>query len=246
MTLYLVGGGPSQALAPVLDAFVEEVRARGKRVAIALLGSAEESAAVLDAYADPITSRFPGALLEPIWLTDEDEGPIEWPADPENLAGLVVGGGWTPGYLEALTGWREMISTLLRRGVPYLGWSAGAMVVGRHAIVGGWQHRGRQVVPEIVGEGSTELDIRDGLALIGPSIETHADTQYLLGRALAALQTGPMRSIAAIDEETALVVDVTSGRSKVLGRGRVTWVSADGDRFVVRFEPRDSQPADES
>ena len=55
MTLYLVGGGPSQALAPVLDAFVEEVRARGKRVAIALLGSAEESAAVLDAYADPIT-----------------------------------------------------------------------------------------------------------------------------------------------------------------------------------------------
>ena len=116
MTLYLVGGGPSQALAPVLDAFVEEVRARGKRVAIALLGSAEESAAVLDAYADPITSRFPGALIEPIWLTDEDEGPIEWPADPENLAGLVVGGGWTPGYLEALTGWREMISTLLRRG----------------------------------------------------------------------------------------------------------------------------------
>ena len=97
MTLYLVGGGPSQALAPVLDAFVEEVRARGKRVAIALLGSAEESAAVLDAYADPITSRFPGALIEPIWLTDEDEGPIEWPADPENLAGLVVGGGWTPG-----------------------------------------------------------------------------------------------------------------------------------------------------
>lgn len=95
-------------------------------------------------------------------------------------------------------------------------------------------------MPEIVGEGSTELDIRDGLALIGPSIETHADTQYLIGRALAALQIGPMSTVAAIDEETALVIDVSSGRTKVVGRGKVTWVTADGDRLLVRFvaQPR--------
>lgn len=239
MTLYLAGGNPSQALAPVLDAFVQEVRDRGDRVAIALLGSADEAAGVLDTYADPITSRFAEALIEPIWLTDEDEAPVQWPADPENLAGLIVAGGWTPGYLEALTGWREMISTLVRRGVPYLGWSAGASVVGRHAIVGGWQQGGRQIAPEIVGEGSTELDIRDGLALIGPTIETHADTQFLIGRALAALQAGPMRSVAAIDEETALVVDATTGRTTILGSGRVTWASAEDDRLLVRFEPRD-------
>ncbi len=238
MTLYLVGGNPSQALASVLDAFVEEVRDRGDRVAIAMLGSAEESASFLDNYADPIISRYPEALIEPIWLTEEDEGPIVWPVNPEGLAGLVVAGGWTPGYLEALSGWREMISTQVRRGIPYLGWSAGAMVVGRHAIVGGWKHRGRQVVPEIVGEGSTELDIREGLGLIGPSIETHADTQYLIGRALAALQVGPMSTVVAIDEDTALIIDATSGRTKVAGRGKVTWVTAEADRLLVHFEPR--------
>ncbi|MGB3955388.1 MAG: Type 1 glutamine amidotransferase-like domain-containing protein [Brooklawnia sp.] len=237
MTLYLIGGGPSQAVAPVLDDFVAAARDRGNRVAIALLGSAEEAAGFLDAYADPITSRWPEALIEPIWLTDADEGPIAWPADPENLAGLVVAGGWTPGYLEALAGWREMISTLVRRGVPYLGWSAGAMIVGRHAIVGGWQHGGRRVAPEIAGEGSTELDIREGLSLIGPSIETHADSQLLVVRAMAVLDTGPMRTVVAIDEDTALVVDVASGRTKVMGAGRVAWVTREGDTFGVRYEP---------
>ncbi|WIY82685.1 Type 1 glutamine amidotransferase-like domain-containing protein [Propionimicrobium sp. PCR01-08-3] len=239
MTLYLAGGNPSQALAPVLDAFVKEVRGRGDRVAIALLGSPDEAAGVLDTYADPISSRFPEALIEPIWLTDEDDEPIQWPADPENLAGLVVAGGWAPGYLEALTSWREMISTLVRRGVPYLGWSAGACVVGRHAVVGGWQSGGRQIAPEISGEGSTELDIRDGLALIGPTIETHADTQFLIGRALAALRQGPMRSVAVIDEGAALVVDAASGRTSILGRGQVTWASNEDERFFVRFEPRE-------
>lgn len=238
MTLYLIGGGPSQATTPVVDEFVAAARDRGTRIAIALLGSAEEAAGFLDSYADPITELFPEALIEPIWLTDDDENPIVWPTEPENLAGLVVAGGWTPGYLEALAGWREMISTLVRRGVPYLGWSAGAMIAGRHAIVGGWQHGGRRVAPEIAGEGSTELDIREGLGLIGPSVETHADSQYLVGRALAALQVGPMRSIVAIDEDTALVVDVASGRTRVVGAGRVAWVSQEGDLLGVRYEPR--------
>ena len=112
------------------------------------------------------------------------------------------------------------------------------MIVGRHAIVGGWQHEGRRIAPEIAGEGSTELVIRDGLALIGPAIETHADAQFLLGRAMAAVQAGPARTVAAIDEDTALIIDVASGRTQVAGTGRVAWVGSEGDAFHVRYEPR--------
>ncbi len=238
MTLFLIGGGPSQAVASVLDDFVAAVRSRGNRIAIALLGSAAEAGGFLDSYADPIIQRYAEALIEPIWLIDDDEGPIQWPAEPERLAGLVVAGGWTPGYLDALTPQRELISKLVRSGVPYLGWSAGAMIVGRHAIVGGWQHEGRRIAPEIAGEGSTELVIRDGLALIGPAIETHADAQFLLGRAMAAVQAGPARTVAAIDEDTALIIDVASGRTQVAGTGRVAWVGSEGDAFHVRYEPR--------
>jgi len=77
------------------------------------------------------------------------------------------------------------------------------------------------------------------LALIGPSIETHSDAQFLVVRAMAALQAGPMQTVAAIDEDTALVIDASSGRTKVIGAGRVAWVTKDDDdRFGVRFEPR--------
>lgn len=237
MTLYLIGGSPSKPVAPVLDDFVAAVRDHGTRIAVALLGSADEAGELLNTYADPILERFPEALIEPIWLTDPDEAPIEWPPEPEALAGIIVAGGWTPGYLEGLSAWRDMLSKLVRRGVPYLGFSAGAAIVGRHAIVGGWQHTGRQVAPEITGQGSTEIDVRDGLALIGPGIETHADTRFMLGRALAACQVGPMRTVAAIDEDTALIIDAASGRTRVAGGGRVTWVSTEGEQFIVRYEP---------
>lgn len=237
MTLYLAGGAPSPALGDLLDSFVEDVQKRGTRVAIALLGSEQEAGERLEAYASPITSRYPKAEIEPIWLTDTDEGEIVWPAEPEYLAGLVVGAGWTPGYLEALSGYREMISTLVRRGVPYLGWSAGARIAGRYVLAGGWQYQGRQLVPEFVGEGSTQLDIRDGLALVGTAIEVHADTQFLLGRALASVQSGPIRSVACIDETAALVVEVPSGRSTVYGHGQVTWAGMNDHGFNVRFDP---------
>ncbi len=44
MTLFLIGGGPSQAVATAVDEFVSAARSRGNRIAIALLGSAEEAA----------------------------------------------------------------------------------------------------------------------------------------------------------------------------------------------------------
>lgn len=237
MTLFLVGGGPTEHLQPIFEAFITQVRPRGSRIAVALLGSQQEAAQYLDTYADPLLAYMPDAQIEPVWLTDEsDEEPISWPDDVDELAGLVVGGGWTPGYLDALHPHRELLARLVRSGMPYLGYSAGAAVVAKHVIAAGWQQEGRQIVPEIAGEGTQELQLRDGLALIGPSVDPHADTHNILGRCIAALETGPMSSVVAIDERTALVIDAVSGRTRVLGPGRVTWVSRAGADFNIRFE----------
>lgn len=239
MTMYLVGGGPDENVAAVWDGFVAEARGRGTRIAIALLGSPEQAAGRLAQYADPLTERFAEASIEPVWLTDEGE--VAWPEDPQELAGLVVAGGWIRGYLESIAPFRESIARLIRSGTPYLGFSAGAMIVAKHAIVGGWRYQGRQVAPEIAGEGSAELSIEEGLGLIGVSIETHATSHAMLTRAVAALQAGPMSSIAVIDDDAALVIEVGSGRTSVLGGGQVTWLSRRGGEVVVHLNTGEAQ-----
>lgn len=243
MTLFLVGGGPDAFDAPsghldeVYDQFVAHAKRRTGRIAIALLGSEDEVGGYLKDYVHPLLSRWADAEIIPIYLRDaDDDEPTLWPDDFAKLAGLVVAGGYTLGYLEALIPQREAISLLVRGGVPYLGFSAGAMIVSRHAIVGGYKHNGRQIAPDIASEGTEELDIRDGLALIGPTVETHADAWSTLGVALAALEASQSRTAVAIDENTCLIVDPGSGLSHTRGRGRVHWISREGSHIVVSHE----------
>jgi cyanophycinase len=239
MSLFLVGGGPSEQLSDVYDQVVAAAQGLGQRIAIAILGTQEEAAGWLDQYAEPVLSRFPEALIEPIWLTDptdEDDPETVWPTDPDGLAGLIVAGGWTSGYLDSMLPQRQLLGELVRSGVPYLGFAAGAQVVSKDVIVGGWQQSGRQVAPEKSGDGLRELELRTGLGLIGPSVETHTDTYSTLDRAVSALRSGPMSSVIALDENTALVIDAVNGKTRVLGHGRVHWLSQQGDQITIRLE----------
>ena len=238
--LFLVGSGPSEHLDEVHDQFVEAARRRGGPIAVAALGTEEEVEQFLPDYVQPILTRWPDAVIEPVFL--DDDGDTVWPDDLRALAGLVVCGGWTPGYLDALTPQRDTISRLVRGGMPYLGFSAGAMIVSRHAIVGGWKYQGRMIAPEIVGEGLEELTIRDGLALIGPCVETHADAWSNLGVALAALEACPARTAVTIDEGTCLAVDPASGRTNVIGAGRVYWLQKEGAHVMVSHEQAPPPP----
>src|SRR6266508_3021854 len=52
--------------------------------------------------------------------------------DLAGAAGVFVGGGSTPGYQQALEGWRAP-------DLPFVGFSAGAAVASARAIVGGWR-----------------------------------------------------------------------------------------------------------
>lgn len=238
MTIYLVGGGPADTLSSVHDQFVASAKKRGTRIAVALLGTEEEAGGHLASYADPLRARWPEAEIVPIWLDDEpdaQQNQTVWPQDPEDLAGLVVAGGWTPGYLEALRPHRDVIAKLVRRGVPYMGFSAGAMVVGKRAIVGGWRFRGRQIIPEVWGEGVEEFEMRDGLGLIGPTVDVHADVAGL-GAGLAALEKGEVTTVVSIDEQTCLVIDPVSGHTVVEGGQRIHWLTKEGTAIVVRHE----------
>lgn len=241
MTLFLVGSGPTETLHEVHDLFVAEARRRSGRIGVALLGAADEVDGYLPAYTDPILARWPEAEIEPIHL--DDEGNTQWPDDFERLAALVVCGGWTPGYLDALARRRDEVSRLVRGGMPYLGYSAGAVIVSRHAVVGGWQLHGRQVAPEINSEGMDEVTIQDGLALIGPCVVTHADAWSGIGLALAALETTEARTAVTIDEGTCLLVNPTTGRTAVSGAGRLHWLQREATHVTITHEEEPARPA---
>ncbi len=237
--IYLVGGDPVDGLAEVFDAFVASARKRGVRVGVALIGTPDDAGELLATHAGPITARWPQAEIVPIWLAGDETA---WPDDAATLAGLVVGGGSASGCLSSLLPHRSDIARLVRSGSPYLGFSAGARIASEKAILGGVRHRGRVVAPEIAGDGLAELTIGQGLGLISVTVEAHTDAWCVIGVPIAAVETGLAHSAVAIDEATALAVDPVTGRCRVLGLGRVQWVTRESGHVMIRPEQAEAAP----
>ncbi|WBO64184.1 hypothetical protein [Streptomyces camelliae] len=150
--------------------------------------------------------------------------PLGGRLEPESalagIDGLLVCGGLTPAYQEALTASREGLPRLLAaRGVPYAGFSAGAAVAGRRAVVGGWLVDGVPVCPEETGEDLTEVEVRDGLGLVPFAVDVHAAQWGTLARLVTAVGRGWVPFGVAVDENTLLTVE--HGEVRVTGRGRV-------------------------
>jgi cyanophycinase len=145
----------------------------------------------------------------------------ERPATDEDVAGaagVYVAGGLTPLYAELLAGFR------VPPGAVYAGFSAGAAVAARRAIVGGWRagRDGAAVCPEDTGEDLDGVTVVDGLGLVPFAVDVHAAQWGTLGRLIHAVQTGLVAEGWALDEG-ALLVD-----AEVQGTGAAWHVARDG------------------
>ena len=232
MTIHLVGGGPGTTDAPLVTPFLGEVRAgsRRARVGVLLAGSR-----VADRLARPGYARLLGGRsveLVPVALRPG------WSVDLATLDGLVVGGGRTPRYLAHLAGAADGIGAAVRSGLPYLGFSAGAMVVPDLALAGGWRSRGRPVSPRAWSEGLDEVTTGPGLGLVRFAVDVHTAQAGTLGRTTALVADG--RPVAVgIDEGTCLAVGPDTADpddGTVLGAGAVWTVrrSSDGVPLITR------------
>ncbi|MFG2954711.1 hypothetical protein ACGF5O_13385 [Streptomyces sp. NPDC048291] len=167
-------------------------------------------------------------------------------------AGLLVCGGLTPAYQQAFAACAERLTGLLaEHRIPYAGFSAGAALAARRAVVGGWLADGVPVCPPDTAEDLDEVAVRPGLGLVPFAVDVHAAQWGTLGRLVAAVSRGSVRYGVAIDENTVLEVpeatETTDGRGRVGGRGHVHVVrpAADGDPAgaVVRsYAPGESVP----
>ncbi len=147
-----------------------------------------------------------------------------------DIDGLVVGGGLTPAYLDAVDPLVEEIRLLVADGLPYLGFSAGAMIAADRAIIGGWRINGIPVCPQTTSEDLDEVTVAEGLGLVDLAVDVHAAQWGTLSRLVAATEAGLVDGGVAIDERTALVV--SDDGFAVLGEGSV-WQVLDEPAGVI-------------
>ena len=118
--------------------------------------------------------------------------------DPAGFAGIYVAGGLTPAYREALAG--------LEVTVPYCGYSAGAAIAAREALVGGWRIGDRQVCDEDFSEDLEQVEPLPGLGLVPFAVDVHATQWGTVTRALNAVARGLCEEALAVDEHCCVAV----------------------------------------
>jgi cyanophycinase len=223
VSIHLVGGGWSPDDTELYDLFVAEAAVRG-----AAVGRSVPRIAVLIVVADDSPSAefrdgYPAmlaaggrceALTTIVAAGDEFDTRVLSDVD-----GLLVAGGLTPAYLDAVAPLIDQVRLLVADGLPYLGFSAGAMIAADRAVLGGWLIGDVPVCPEDAAEDLDEVTLADGLGLVDLAIDVHAAQWGTLTRLIAATEAGLVRGGVAIDENTALVVG--EGALAVLGTGSV-------------------------
>lgn len=131
----------------------------------------------------------------------------------------------------------ELMRKRLADGAVIGGTSAGAAVMSRSMIAGGDSFRAL-VEPVTGAYASTEdqdsgrLFLSAGLGFLPTGlVDQHFDRKARLGRLVRALSETGEQAGFGVDEDTALVVDLTAGTATVAGRGTVTLVDARSARF---------------
>lgn len=206
MAVHLIGGGWAADESTWTGRFLADAAARSDRTPQLAVVLWSQTAAEGEQWHDEYRADF--AALGPctvriVQLTPER--PLR-AADLHDVDGIFVGGGLTPGYYEAVMPAADAIRAAVADGVPYAGYSAGAMIAGDHALLGGWQVGGVSVCSEDSGEGLSEVSLAPGLGLVAPVVDVHTAQQGLLSRAVAIVAAGRACAVIAVDECTSAII----------------------------------------
>lgn len=236
MSVFLVGGGHRDDVEDALyGGFIAEAVARAgdeRPARIAVLTVTERATADAgDAFA-AIVRRVANDSPVDVAQTVVAEGERMPAAALDDADGILVGGGLTPAYLTALKPLAARLRLAVESGVPYLGFSAGAAIAPDRALIGGWRIGDVEVAQEDAAEDLDEVTVEDGLGLIDVTVDAHAVQWGNLTRAIAAVDSGAVGEVIALDESTVLAVG--SGPLRAGGAGTVWVVTRDERGVLVR------------
>jgi cyanophycinase len=233
VSVHLVGGGwQDEPDGVAYAAFVHEAAQRASAAGretprVAVVAIREDG----DEHAAKLRAAIAAAGPVDAHVTAVHEGrrvPHDAFAD---IDGIVVGGGLTPAYRDALEPHFDTIRALVGDGVPYLGFSAGAAIAAADALVGGWLIGGVQIAPEDVAEELDDVTVVPGIGLVDVSVDVHVAQWGALSRLVAAVEAGLLDAGVGIDENTVLIAG--SGALRVAGAGSVWRVTTSEQGVVV-------------
>ncbi|MFI0998969.1 hypothetical protein ACIP10_31745 [Streptomyces galbus] len=232
---FLIGGGWDRgAVAAVYGPFVRAAAARaaGRAPRIGCVVLDEGDGAAQFARYEPVLREAGDCAPVPVLVPLG--GRFAPAAVPDGVDGLLVCGGLTPAYQEAFAAdAAPTVALLAERGIPYAGFSAGAALAARDAVVGGWRADGVAVCPEDAGEDLDEVAVRPGLGLVPFAVDVHAAQWGTLPRLAAVVAAGRAGWGVALDENT--VIKVAPGEGE--GSGVVVTVAGLGRAHTVRRAP---------
>jgi cyanophycinase len=223
--VFLIGGGWRAEFFPETYGRFLEAAGRGGESRIAIIVAEEEGA-------DPHVQfwRFFEEFAAVGLKTAETEKVIvsaENALTKKSLAeikptGVFVCGGLTPAYFESLCLEKSWLEYLSENRLPYCGFSAGAAIASKKAVIGGWRRDfgGRlvQIADENAGEDLDLLTVENGLGLVDFSVDVYAAQWGTLSRLAHAIDARFADEGWAIDEDTMLEADV-GGKIEIFGAG---------------------------
>ena len=259
MSVHLVGGGRDlEAAAGVYGGFVAQAAARATssgrvvpRIAVLVVDEIEELGGAVDWFAEalqrcgqvevtPVTAAPRGAL-------SRADGTVPTDAWWSGLDGLLVGGGLTPAYHRVLLPYADAVRAAVAGGLPYAGFSAGAMIAPQRALLGGWRLGSTAVTHEDNAEDLDQITVVDGLGLASSAVDVHTSQWGTLSRLVAVVAAGEVTTGIAVDENTVVILDPGTdgptrdggaGAVEVLGTGQAWFLTADdGAVRVHRRQP---------
>lgn len=209
--IFLIGGGWNAETFPeTFGRFISSATRNGeRRIAIVLAEEPGEDPhalflrffEVFEILGLNLSEAFEVVVSKENFLTREKLGAI-------NPTGIFVCGGLTPAYFDSLCidkNWTEFLS---ENEIPYCGFSAGASIVSRKAIIGGWRREIEKKVVQIADENAGEdldlLEVRNGLGFTDFSVDVHATQWGTLSRLIHAVDAKLCGEGFAIDENTML------------------------------------------
>lgn len=223
MSVHLVGGGWTSVHAPaVYGPFLTEAamlaRARGRsmpQVAVLAVGEDASDGLAHAERLDGALSRAGRVATTPVVIAEDEAFPAEL---GEGVDAVLIGGGLTPAYARAVEPIRDRVRELVAHGVPYLGFSAGAAIAARRALVGGWLLGELPVTHPDNGEDLDQLTVVDGLGLVPVSVDVHAAQRGTVTRLVMAVRSGLVGRGVAVDEDTVLIMKRDGGAVQGAGQ----------------------------